>query len=133
MPIQAMSGYSKAALAAVKRIEANPVIDPVIAWNSAVTEVFPHSLSQQRKCCPKAAFLGLCEEGRVKGVKKGHYTRSKLNKKYAMAALHLLSTKPELAVDRGELWRRLIAPTPKVQNGQLDVVLALWDAGLLQM
>ena len=83
------------------------------------------------KGCPRGAFLGLCEEERVKGVKTGHYTRSKLNKEYAMEAVRLLRLEPSLVSDRAQLWRRVIGQKTKAHNGQLDVVIGLWNAGLL--
>lgn len=39
-------------------------------YEKAVEEVFPNSKSSQEKSCPKNAFLGLCEEGLVKGITK---------------------------------------------------------------
>jgi hypothetical protein len=44
----------------------------------------------KKKGCPKGTFLGLCEEGLVKGIPKGNYTKSVKNKKYAIKAVTVL-------------------------------------------
>jgi hypothetical protein len=49
-------------------------------------------VSAQKKGCPRGAFLGLCEEGLVKGIPAGNYTTSKDNKAYAVRAAELLIT-----------------------------------------
>ncbi len=68
--------------AAIKAVEL--VVDkehgPVAAWNVAVAEVFKHSVTSQRKGCPRGAFLGLAEEGVISGVPEGDYTKSEKNK-----------------------------------------------------
>ena len=50
----------------------------------------PTSVSAQKKGCPRGAFLGLCEDGLVKGIPAGNYTVSKDNKAYAVRAAELL-------------------------------------------
>jgi hypothetical protein len=103
--------------------------DPLAAWNTAALNRLPTKMTRE-KGCPKSAFLGLCEEGRVKGVARGSYTRSKLNKGYALQALTLLSTTPALAGDCHQLWKRVMAGVEKQPNHQMEVVIALWEAGL---
>jgi hypothetical protein len=39
----------------------------------ATKEIFGEGTWGQIKGCPKNTFLGLCEEGIVKGVNKGNY------------------------------------------------------------
>jgi hypothetical protein len=104
----------------------------VEAWTRASAEIFPDSESMRKKSCPRAAFLGLCEEGRVTGIKPGSYTPSKENKADAVKAAALLEREPALA--RGgsmALWNRVLGGRTKRHNAQMDVVLALHRRGLL--
>ena len=126
-----MSAYGKAALIAVRQCRTSRTNDPVAAWKAAVREVFPASTSQQKKGCPQGAFLGLCGEGLITGILAGSYTRSKLNRKYAVEAVELLRSNCKLSEDRGGLWKRVIGDSAKAHNNQMDVVLALWGAGFI--
>ncbi len=83
------------------------------------------------KSCPKSTFLGLCEEGLVSGIPSGRYSRSKLNKEYALKAVGFLQACPSLASDPPSLWAKVMAGEAKVPNGQMEVVVALWEADLL--
>jgi hypothetical protein len=102
------------------------------AWSVAARETFPGSVAAQRKGCPRAAFLGLCEEGLVAGVPVGSYTQSKENKAYALAAVRLLEMDPALASDGPTaLWRKVQKGEERTPNHQMDVVLSLWSDGLI--
>jgi hypothetical protein len=101
------------------------------AWERAVVEVFPDSPSSQEKGCPKGAFLGLCQEGLVKGVEEGEYTSSQHNRAYAVRAVKLLSENSALAHDMKQLWSAVLGGEEKVHNHQMDVVLSLWAEGLI--
>ena len=117
-----MTKYGEAAVEAAElQRECN---SPEAAWKRAVKKVFPHSPSSQDKGCPRNAYLGLCEEGLVKGVPPGEYTDSKDNKGYAVDAVSELRKNPNLT--KKELWER-VAPERKAMNGQMDVVLGLWE------
>ncbi|MFZ4595190.1 MAG: DUF6979 family protein, partial [Verrucomicrobiaceae bacterium] len=85
-----MSAYSEAAVHAVRLCQTQRVVDPVAAWEAAV-QVFLPTEEGRKKSCPKSTFLGLCEEGLVKGVPTGNYTRSKLNKAYVLQAVRWLA------------------------------------------
>jgi hypothetical protein len=103
---------------------------PKERWESAAATFFPNSPTSQRKACPKGAFLGLCEEGLVRGIPSGHYTTSKDNKGYAIRAVKLLreghaSTKPQ------KLWAAVVYGAQKAHNSQMDVVIALWEQGFI--
>jgi hypothetical protein len=100
----------------------------------AVAEIWQHSLSSRKNGSPKGAFLGLCEAGLVKGIPVGSYTKSIHNqaKAYALRAFALLSSDPALAGDRKTLWQKVMDGKVKRHNGQMDVVLALWQHDLLQ-
>jgi len=60
--------YGLVALNAVNRLNSSQETDPCSAWDEAAVYVFPTQLSLRKKVCPRSAFLGLCEEGKVKGV-----------------------------------------------------------------
>jgi hypothetical protein len=96
----------------------------------AVAVAFPESASLQEKGCPLDAFLGLCEEGLVSGVPAGTYTRSVKNKQHAVEAVGLLRFDPSLAANTSALWRRVAGD--KKHNAQMDVVIGLWRAGVIE-
>ncbi|MBE2287201.1 MAG: hypothetical protein IAE77_27345 [Prosthecobacter sp.] len=123
-----MSAYGDAAVDAARLCQKQG-LDPVAAWTRAVEKHLPTE-EGRKKSCPKSTFLGLCEEGLIKEVPAGSYTRSKLNKGYALRALQLLNAHPALASSSGDLWRKVMAGEPKKPNGQMEVVIALWSAGM---
>lgn len=126
-----MRSYGAAAIAAVKRYNQSDTSDVIAAWEGAVRVEFAGSESGQEKGCPRGAFLGLCAEGFVAGVPPGDYTDSVKNRRYAVTAARLIRANRALTSNRDELWRQCTAPVIIGENGQLDVVLALWDAGFL--
>jgi hypothetical protein len=79
---------------------------------------------------PRGAFLGLCEEGLVKGIPAGKYAASKDNKAYAVEAVALL-TEDARKWSTGELWRAVSNDPVKAHNSQMDVVMALWKNDLI--
>ena len=127
-----MGKYGEVAVKAVKLFTSGGVNSPIDAWQNVATEIFPKSPWSQRKDCPRGAFLGLCEEGTVKGIPPGRYTHSVKNKQYAMKALEVLKEAPELSSDSEELWSKVIGGDYKVHNQQMDVVISLWSNNLIQ-
>ncbi len=132
-----MSKYGDVAVRATNLVQSGACTSPLEAWRAAAREVFPEKMPSQNKCCPKSAYLGLCEEGVVAGIPRGDYTSSRENKSYALRAVRLLRHMPSLA-DRAardgggmELWRRVVRAEWKHPNGQMDVVLALWSRHLI--
>jgi hypothetical protein len=126
-----MSRYAKATLNAVKRIENGET--PPLAWENATVELFGKGSSFQRRGCQKGAFLGLCEEGCVKGVPKGSYLATRAankNKQYALAALKLLKQEQAIPEDWRAFWQK-VPGTTKSMNGQLDVLFVLAEAGYI--
>jgi len=122
--------YGLVALNAVNKLNNIKKMDPCNAWDEAAEFVFPTQLSSRKKGCPRSTFLGLCEEGKVKGVQPGNYTSSKANKSYANDAAGLLQNSPELTTK--ELWCRVISDVePKAHNSQMNVVIALFHEGHL--
>lgn len=86
-----MIKYAQTALEAVRLIKEEN-ISPVDAWEKAVKIIFSDSISSPKKGCQKNTFLGLCEEGKIKGVERGNYTNSKDNKRYALEAIKNLKS-----------------------------------------
>ncbi len=126
-----MGKYGRAAVDAVESFHIGVSKSPGEAWSRAVDRVFPSSPSGRRKGCPRDAFLGLCEEGFVKGIPPGTYTRSVKNKGYAVDAVRLLRLDPTVAGDKMLLWQRVLRKRTIVHNDQMDVVTSLWERGLL--
>ena len=128
-----MGKYGTAAIEAVRIYEHRLAESPRAAWEQATSKMFGWGTSSQRKGCPRDAFLGLCEEGLVKGIESGDYTRSQKNKRYAVDAVAILQRHPSLAGNRNRLWSKVLADEHKKHNSQMDVVIALWNAGLIQV
>ena len=82
--------YGEAAIMAARQ-ESPADVSPVARWESAMMTLYPTSSSARKKGCPRGAFLGLCEEGLVRGIPAGRYTASKDNKDYAVRAAALLT------------------------------------------
>ncbi len=81
-------------------------LSPVDAWERVVVQEFPGSKESQKKGCPKNTFLGLCEEGKIKGIPNGTYTRSTKNKRYALNAIKILASNSTLT--SSELWKEVL-------------------------
>ncbi|UAM99590.1 hypothetical protein K8354_07245 [Polaribacter litorisediminis] len=92
-------------------------------WSRSAKEVF-YTKSSQEKGCPKGTFLGLCEEGLVKGIPRGKYTRSEKNKNYALKAVSILKNNPNRVYSPKELWDKLELGN-KRSNSTIDVVIKL--------
>lgn len=127
-----MSKYGLVAVVAVRRIQELGE-DPISAWQVAAAEIITESKSARDKGCPRGAFLGLCEEGLVKGVPAGSYTKSRWNKKYALRTYSILNRDFSLAGDVNSLWEEVVADRPIGHNGQADVVVELYNNDLLTM
>ena len=127
-----MNKYGIAAINATQLFNDMAARTPIDAWNQATIEMFGANSSSQRKDCPRNAFLGLCEEGLVRGVPSGKYLTkpNNKNKAYAVEAVRLLKVNPELAKDKKRLWSEVVQEI-KEHNSQMDVVLALWESELI--
>lgn len=121
--------YGEAALIAA-RLGSSPSISPMERWENAMLKLYPTSPIARKKGCPRGAFLGLCEEGLVKGIPPGNYTASKANKAYAVRAVALLAGGAQ-SWSRSALWQVVTDDPEKAHNSQMDVVMALWKNGLL--
>ena len=126
---ETMGKYGEVASKAANMLISNKSSDPVEAWDISVKEVFPNSISSQKKGCPRSTFLGLCEEEYILNVSKGKYTRSVKNKIYAIEGLSLLKANPSMT--ELELWKKVIDDKDKKYNYQMDVLKSLWDNDLI--
>lgn len=123
--------YAATALRGISLFMQGGPLSPREAWDEAAREIFPGKLPSQCKGCPRDAFLGLCEEGLVKGIPKGCYCKSVKNKGYALDAVALLRHDPRAANDPERLWTLVVRGERKAHNNQMDVVTALWNADLI--
>lgn len=127
-----MGKYGQAAVEAVSLLSTNPLVTPRDAWNQATTEIFGNGTSSQLKGCPRSTFLGLCEEGYIKGVAPGNnYLKSTKNKEYGIKAVALLKEDPSLVEDVNQLWDQVVEGEVKAHNSQMDIVITLWNNRLL--
>jgi hypothetical protein len=130
------TNYANAAVDAVYYIEKNTLLSPLDAWQMAISQ-HTNSKEARKKGCPKTAFLGLCEDGLVKGIRPNDYIKKPgfiKNKQYVLIALELLKKEPSLVLDKKELWRKVKAisgSTSEGKDGHMDVVIALFSEGLL--
>ena len=125
------SKYGRIAIDAVKVIQENPIIHPLDAWYIASEMYFQPGSWGWKKSCPKDTFLGICEEGYLKGVSPGKYTNSKANKTYGIKALILLKANPSLINSKNKLWSKVVGKNYITHNNQLDVVIALLEEKLI--
>ncbi len=123
-----MIGYRGASVYAVELINSGE--EPIVAWKKATKKFFPASTNMQDKGCPKGAFLGLCNEGLIKGIPPGSYARATKNGCYAVKAVDILKQNRFLVSQLGMLWKK-VAPTIS-HNHQLEVVVGLWESDLIK-
>ncbi|HDT5891560.1 TPA: hypothetical protein QHC12_000690 [Aeromonas hydrophila subsp. hydrophila] len=129
-------GYGDVAIKAVLMCKSDDQYNPCDAWVLAAQEHYPSSQSAQLKGCPKGAFLGLCSEGLVRHVSKRRYARAIQSGNYAIKAVRLLKYYEDQNIELPnavQLWNVVMSKIGKeiVHNGQMDVALALWKAGLI--
>ena len=118
--------YGEAALIATREGGAKPAA----RWESAMNKLYPTSPTSRKKSSPRGAFLGLCEEGLVKGIPAGHYAASKENKDYAVRAAALLAEGTK-SWSTSALWQAVTNAPETQHSSQMDVVLALWKNDLI--
>jgi hypothetical protein len=128
-----MGKFGEVAVKATCLLISKEVSDPPEAWDSAARTLLSYSTSMMRKHCPRSAYLGLCEEGLVKGARKEHWTDSVDNKRYAVDAVRYLRKSPSW-IDKPKtcLWREVTQPRTIRHNDQIDVVFGLWEKDLIE-
>ncbi|MGY3895726.1 DUF6979 family protein [Aeromonas enterica] len=129
-------GYGEVAVNAVLICKSDHKYNPCDAWRLAAQEHYPSSQSAQLKGGPKGAFLGLCSEGLVRHVSKRCYARAIQSGNYAVKAVRVLKHYEDQHTELPnavQLWDTVMRKVGKeiVHNGQMDVALALWKAGLI--
>lgn len=125
-----MRQYGQVAVRAARALQGSSM-DSRDAWKQAARAVI-RSESSRDKGCPRGAFLGLAYTGAIEGVTGAYADDGGKNGLYARKAWKELVSSPGLASDPQGLWERVRSGGPVNQNGQLDVTLALWKAGLLR-
>ena len=132
-----MTQFSEVAIQVVKKFQCtNFRLDPTTEWDAIANKII-QSQSSIEKGCPKDAFLGLCDAGSVIGIPSGNYTKSIENKRYAIQAVVLLRKDPSLSSSSGQLlWEKVMSSlnlnTTKAHNGQMNIVLDLWNHGYIR-
>lgn len=129
-----MDKYSKSALNVVRYVQENRTESPVEAWFIATGEQFGEGSWGQKKGCPRTAFLGICEEGLIKGIKAGRYNHKQdsLNKQYAINTINLLKQDPTyINKDNKEIWAIVTQGKKIKSNYQVEIVKALWEKDLI--
>jgi hypothetical protein len=127
-----VSKYAEVAIRATELMRERACGSPPEAWRVAARELMPSKPDAQAKGCPKGAYLGLCEKGIVVGISAGSYDAGEENKGYAIDAVRLLLRDPSLATAGPKvLWERVMRGRNKKPNEQMEVVMALWTAGLI--
>ena len=126
-----MDKYRQVAVLAAQSIREGVVADPAEAWLKGAKKVFPSSSALQSKVCPKGAFLGLCIQGMIDGIPPGDYSKPSKNGEYAIAAVEILKGNPFLTSQPELLLNKAVGNT-KTENGQMDVVIGLWEASLIR-
>lgn len=121
-----MTKYTDAAVLTVKRCQGEVVPDIRGEWQKALKE-----LSAYDEGCPKCAFIGLCEDGFVKDIRKGSYGLRKgtKNKNYAIEAAKLILSGHE--PDVKAIWQHVTGKDIK-HHDQVSIVIALHENGLLR-
>jgi hypothetical protein len=125
-----MTIYGKAAVIATQACHADSNMSPKLAWAQGIRESST-SVSTCAKVCPREAFLGLCAAGLIPGIDPAAGAQLGKNAQYAIRAVKLLRVDPNLARNPAKLWGRVVG-RGKVANGQMGVVVALWETGLIQ-
>ncbi|MGH9431517.1 MAG: DUF6979 family protein [Terriglobia bacterium] len=125
-----MGQYGNAAIRATELVSENPALSTQDAWDAAIKEC-SDCIESQKKVCPRKAYLGLCEAGVVRGIQSGGFAGKSANGEYAVRAYELLLSDPSLVKNKGLLWRSVNA-NAKHENGQMDVVISLWEHRLLE-
>jgi hypothetical protein len=121
--------YGEAALMAARQGSPGNA-SPAVRWESAMNKLYPTSPTSRKKGSPRGAFLGLCEEGLVKGIPAGRYAATADNKDYAVRAVALLADETK-NWSTSALWRAVTNDPEKKHNSQMDIVMALWKNNLI--
>ncbi|KQL43898.1 hypothetical protein AN963_20775 [Brevibacillus choshinensis] len=128
-----MGRYGEAATNAVNFLHDNIASTPLKAWEMATIKIFGEGTWGQVKGCPRSSFLGLSEEGLIKGVPKGHYTKSQKIKKCVIKAVELIKNNSELADNQSNLWKQVVEGRNISHNFQMDKVISLLKSKFIDL
>jgi hypothetical protein len=109
-------------------------LSPAERWDDAVKKLYPTAPAGQKKSAPRAAYIGLCDAGLVKGVtnpgSSALSSSGNRNKDYALHAVTLLKAGTHKTIT--QLWSAVTEGNVDAQHAaQMDVVLALWKNDLI--
>ena len=132
-----MGKYGEVAVSSAQ-LMAEGYLSPLAAWNFACANLIT-SASSRNKGCPRKAFLGLCAAGFLNSTAINDYDAEEAinskNGKYATVAVNLLMVQPQLAESKQILWLEVLNffgdDLGKKHNGQMDVVISLWEKGYI--
>ncbi len=127
-----MSKYAQAAVDTVRRNQGKNSPDMRQEWDKTMVEYFPGKKPSREKGCPRNAFLGLSEEGRIIGIPAGNYgvRKGNVNKRYAIDATRFLQAGGKS--EKNQLWAA-VTDAKKTQYHQMEIVLALLREGMLKV
>ena len=109
--------------------------EPLQAWNAACDEL-KLTESVKGKPCPKATFLCLFQENKLwelEDYKINEYLEP--TKSYTLFAINLLKQNGRNNYNNGlQLWKDIMKKFKENRNHnqEMDVLLALWDLGLIK-
>lgn len=99
---------------------------PAEAWDEAAKKA-----GKKAKGYPRSTFLALAEAGLVKGIPPGPYLeRGGDVREYAVRMIELLVADDDYEDDPEELFS-VATKGRNPEGGQIDVVFALWNHGLI--
>ncbi|MAW59492.1 MAG: hypothetical protein CMJ94_01510 [Planctomycetes bacterium] len=125
-----MGQHGRIAEHAVRRIREDG-LEPADAWAVMAAELYAETPGLQDRGCARAAFLGLCAAGKVRGVAASDCAEPGKDQAYALRALEILQEDLTLAHDQDTLWRHVLDGRTIRHNAQMDVVCTLFRAGML--
>ncbi len=130
-----MGQFGRASILAVD-ICKRDALSPAVAWRIACSEKIS-SVNSRKKGCPRATFLGMVRAGLINGIAAGvdACCQSSKNGQYAAVAVGVLRESPMLAKNENVLWKTVMGKlgqaSNKAPNNQMDIVISLWNQGLV--
>ena len=129
-----MNKYAKVAIEVAKELknmkkEEQKKIDLGDLWKEKC-EKNEFKEASIKKVCPRLAFIGLCENNLIKGIEIKNSDKESLNKNYAVEAVRVLKNDKRNYTSK-ELWEE-IGNKDKKHNSQMNIVLALWEKGMIE-
>ncbi len=136
-----MGQFGDTAVRAAKAMQNNPRLSAYQAWISVIRNA-TLSNETKKKCCPREAFIGLCNSGCIHRVRPINNTQPPgLNARYACHGTAILQARNIQILQRrtnsptqASLWRQVLRRMNmqyKTHNSQMDVVIQLWINGLI--